>query len=334
MSNISFAGDLVKWQTTELPGKNSLRGSAINGKSLWVTGSENSVFRSTDLGKTWQDVSVKAKVVTDFRDIEVFDENTAIVMGVGSGELSMLYKTVDAGKSWQLLLSNKDKTGFFDSMDFWDNNTGLLLGDPVDGYYVLNKTTDGGKTFKRIQMSRLPTMQDKESAFAASGNTLIVAGRGKAWITTGGFAASVYNSVDYGETWWRQAVPLHQKTQTSGGYALALNAKQQLFVLGGDYLHRSDQYTNIAMKVGQKWVVPKNSNNGLRTAMSCIGKICINTGMQYSDISYDDGVSWQTFAESGYYTLTADDEIFLGAGHDGRIGVAGAKGIDAASVKK
>ena len=320
-SNVAYAEPQISWKTTELPGKNSLRGSAIKGNSMWVTGSNNGVFRSTDQGKTWLDVSVKAKIVTDFRDIELFDENTAIVMGVGSGEESMLYKTIDGGKSWQLLLANTDKTGFFDSIDFWDNKRGLLLGDPVDGYYVVNKTVDGGKSWKRIGKNKLPTMQKNESAFAASGNTLIVGQKGKAYITTGGFAASVYISMDWGETWRREAVPLHNKTQTSGGYGLALNAKQQLFVVGGDYQQRDGEYVNIAARVHNKWLIPHNDNKGLRTAMSCIKNVCIDTGKEYSGISFDHGANWKILSKSGYYTLSANDTVFLGAGHDGRIGV-------------
>jgi hypothetical protein len=70
-----------------MPNKASLRGSAIKQNSFWVTGSTNSVFVSVDQGKTWQDKSVKVKRITDFRDVEVFDND---ISGNGTVNLSIV----------------------------------------------------------------------------------------------------------------------------------------------------------------------------------------------------------------------------------------------------
>ena len=323
---------LPQWHNSQLAKKSSLRGSAIIGNSLWVSGSNNTVFVSQDGGKTWQDKSPKLslakKLNSDFRDIALFDANTAIIMGVGNGEQSVLYKTNNGGDSWQLLYPNKDKLGFFDSIAFWDKQTGLLLGDPVDGYYVIKKTTDGGKTWRRIAKQKLPQILPKEGAFAASGNTLIVGKNNKAWITTGGFSASVYVSSDKGETWQRQLVPLYNQTATAGGYSLALNAQQQIFVLGGDYKQRPKSYANIASYINKKWQWVHSGQHGLRTAMSCLQNTCIATGKTGSDISFDHGKNWQVLPnktmpknEQGFYTLAADDGIFLAAGEKGKVAI-------------
>lgn len=324
--------ELPQWQLSQMPNKASLRGSAIKQNSFWVTGSNNSVFVSVDQGKNWQDKSVKAKRITDFRDVEVFDKDTAIVMGVGSGEQSALYKTVDGGNSWQLLLQNTDKEGFFDSIAFWDTNNGLLIGDPVDGFYMMKKTTDGGKTWQRIAQKKLPKIEEKEAVFAASGNTLIVGENGKAWLTTGGNAASVYHSADYGESWQRKSVPLYSQTDTAGGYGLGLNSEQQLFVVGGDYQQRPKSYNNVATYINDKWKNVNTGQHGLRTAFSCQKSLCITTGKTSSDISYDGGYSWQVLANDkaemnmkGFYTLASDNGVFLAAGADGKVGVLNLK---------
>jgi len=335
---LSQSTKLPQWHNIQLPKPNSLRGSAIIGDSMWVSGTNNSVFVSQNGGKTWLDKSPNMpsaiKLNTDYRDIALFDRNTAIIMGVGSGEQSVLYKTVDGGDSWQLLYQNKDKQGFFDSIAFWDNNTGLLLGDPVDGYYVVKKTTDGGKTWRRISKSKLPEMLPKEGAFAASGNTLIVGEnfaankKSQAWITTGGLSASVYVSKDQGESWQRQALPLYNKTETSGGYGIALNTPQQVFVLGGDYKQRKQTYTNMVSFRQNQWQKINNGSHGLRTAMSCQQNICIATGKTSSDISFDHGQLWQVLNnavqpknEQGFYTLAADNGVFLAAGEKGKVAV-------------
>ncbi|MDO6444623.1 YCF48-related protein [Colwellia sp. 1_MG-2023] len=320
--------DLPQWQYMTMKGSPSLRGAAIIEKSLWVTGSNNSVFVSQDGGVTWQDKSVNASVITDFRDIALFDHQTAIVMGVGNGQSSRLYKTVDGGENWHLLYQNTDEQGFFDSIAFWDNNQGLLLGDPVDGYYVVKKTRDGGKTWQRIAKNKLPPILDKEAAFAASGNTLIVGENGKAYLTTGGFSSSVYVSEDYGESWLRYSVPLYQETQTAGGYGLALNHKGEPFVLGGDYQQRPKQYANMARLDNDVWVSVNSGENGLRTAMSCQGNICIATGKTGIDVSFNAGKHWQVYqnknvpaGDKGFYTLASDRFVFVAAGADGKVGV-------------
>ncbi|MFT6897620.1 MAG: photosystem II stability/assembly factor-like uncharacterized protein [Paraglaciecola sp.] len=320
--------DLPSWANYQMPGTPSLRGSAIAEDSLWVTGTNNSVFVSQDGGRSWQNKSVSFDGVTDFRDIELFDKDTAIVMGVGSAEQSVLFKTVDGGDSWSLLYQNDDKKGFFDSIAFWNNQQGLLIGDPVDGYYVVKKTEDGGKTWRRIARDKLPTIIDQESAFAASGNTMMVGKNGKAWITTGGFSASVYFSNDYGESWQRQTLPLYNDSQTAGGYGLALNHLMQPFVIGGDYQQRLAKYTNMASLINGQWQKVDTGERGLRTAMSCQGNICITTGKTGIDISYNGGKTWQPLTnnaakigDKGFYTIAADKFVFLAAGANGRVGV-------------
>lgn len=314
------------WQHHQLPGQASLRGSAILGDSLWVTGSDNSVFVSQDAGKTWQNKSVQPVNNTDFRDIALFDSSSAVVMGIGSGKQSALYKTLDGGDHWQLLYQNQDEQGFFDSIAFWDRDNGLLMGDPVDGYYVIKRTTDGGKTWQRIKQGKIPAILQQEAAFAASGNTLIVGDTGQAWFTTGGFAAAVYQSKDHGQSWTRMAVPLFNKTATAGGYGLALNQSGKVFVVGGDYQQRAKAYANMATLVQHDWQLSKSGEHGLRTAMSCQRQICIATGKTGNDISYDDGQHWQTLAnpkggkdDKGFYTLASDHGVFVAAGHSGKV---------------
>jgi len=316
--------NLPDWQLNSINKKVSLRGSAISDNTLWVTGSNNTVFISFDKGNTWLDRSINSEIKTGFRDIAVFNDKTAIVMGIGSGAQSTLFKTKDAGETWQKLYQNKDEAGFFDSIAFWDENNGLLLGDPVDGFYVIKRTKDGGKTWNRIIQNNIPNMLEGESAFAASGNTLIVDDNAKAWFTTGGSSASVYSSGDFGQTWRRESVPLHQQTPTSGGYALALNPLKQLFVMGGDYLKREGSYKNLAMLKDNKWHNVDNNYHGLRTAMACIDNLCIATGKLSSDISFDNGVNWQPFnskSKQGFYTLASHKNIILAAGSDGSVGI-------------
>ncbi len=297
----------------------SLRASAIKDNVLWVAGTKGKVFKSADNGESWQDVSIKDSFA-DIRDIQAFDKKTAIIMTVGEGSQSKLLKTHDGGFSWELLFANPHPKGFFDSIDFWDNKNGLLLGDPVEGYYYVARTSDGGHTWVRVNKDKLPKKLEKEAAFAASGHTLIVAAGGQAWFTTGGFSASVIQSQDYGQSWLRNSIPLDKSTQTAGGYGIGLNQDNQVFVVGGDYLERDGDYNNT-VRFDSSWQSVNTGNNGLRTAFACNDKICLSTGKLGTDVSFDQGQTWQTFSLHGFYTLASNQNIILCAGHNGRVAV-------------
>src|SRR3982751_3824654 len=62
----------------------SLRGlSVVNDNVLWASGSHGMVGRSTNAGKNWKWTVVRGFEKTEFRDIEAFDANVAIIMGIG-----------------------------------------------------------------------------------------------------------------------------------------------------------------------------------------------------------------------------------------------------------
>src|SRR6478735_11591504 len=61
----------------------SIRGlSVVSDKVIWASGSGGNVARSTDGGNTFTWMKVPGYEKNDFRDIEAFDENTAIIMGI------------------------------------------------------------------------------------------------------------------------------------------------------------------------------------------------------------------------------------------------------------
>ena len=91
--------------------KISLRGlSVVNDKVIWASGSAGSVARSTDGGKTfiWQSVAGYEK--SDFRDIEAFDENTALIMGIT--QPAVLLKTIDVVSTGKKFLKTPLKAHF------------------------------------------------------------------------------------------------------------------------------------------------------------------------------------------------------------------------------
>ena len=113
-----------------------LRGiDSVDDKVAWASGTGGTVLRTTDSGEHWQkcvipDASTDGATL-DFRGVQAWDDDTAIVMASGPGEKSRLYKTTDGCRSWTLMLKNTDPEGFYDTFTFWDRKHGFLLGDPV-----------------------------------------------------------------------------------------------------------------------------------------------------------------------------------------------------------
>ncbi|MBS1932989.1 MAG: oxidoreductase, partial [Bacteroidetes bacterium] len=110
--------------------KTSLRGlSVVSNKIIWVSGSKGTVGRSTDAGKTWQWMTVKNFETKDFRDIEAFDKNTAVIMAIA--EPAVILKTTDGGKNWKTVFTDSTKGIFLDAMEFWNDVSGIAVGDPI-----------------------------------------------------------------------------------------------------------------------------------------------------------------------------------------------------------
>ncbi len=108
----------AQWQLQDAHTTADLRGiDNVGGGVAWASGSDGTILRTEDAGFVWQ---LCAKPPggehLDFRAIQAFDNNTAIIMSSGKGDLSRLYKTTDGCQSWKLLFTNPDKDGFWDAL--------------------------------------------------------------------------------------------------------------------------------------------------------------------------------------------------------------------------
>ena len=153
----------AQWDLQDSHTTASLRGiHNVGGGVAWASGTNGTVLRTEDGGYLWQPCAVAPGAEhLDFRGIQALDENTAIVMSSGKGDLSRLYKTTDGCKTWKLVLANPDKDGFWDairfdfrkplhfSADWRDHIYGVLVGDPVDGDFVIYETNNSGNTWRR-----------------------------------------------------------------------------------------------------------------------------------------------------------------------------------------
>src|ERR1700722_837927 len=98
----------AQWEIQNSGSTADLRGIASVGAGVaWASGSNGTILRTEDGGYLWQRCPIPPGAdKLDFRGIQAFDANTAIVMSSGKGDLSRLYKTTDGCQTWKLVFTN------------------------------------------------------------------------------------------------------------------------------------------------------------------------------------------------------------------------------------
>ncbi|MBB5344429.1 photosystem II stability/assembly factor-like uncharacterized protein [Edaphobacter lichenicola] len=199
----SFA--YAQWDIEESHTTASLRGiHNVGGGVAWASGTDGTVLRTEDGGYLWQTCAIPPGAEKlDFRGVQAFDENTAIVMSSGPGDQSRLYKTTDGCQTWKLVFTNPDKDGFWDAIqlklgphnrkDDPPEHIGVIIGDPVNGKFAEFETKDDGDHWSRRGGGEagLPSAKDGESLFAASNSSLVLTsnGWGEIFVTGGASGA-------------------------------------------------------------------------------------------------------------------------------------------------
>lgn len=282
-------------------------------------------MKTEDSGKTWKTMLVgDTSLRTDYRDIQVLDTKTAIVMGITTP--AIIYKTIDGGESWKKVYSNSDTTLFLDAMDFWDKKHGVILGDPVNGNWTMLRTTDGGESWSLMRRSRTPDSQFQEAAFAAGGTAMRAFGDEELAFVTGGSEGSrILFSHDRGMK-WKYLFPLVKGSKSSGLFSFDKNSKGEYVMVGGDYLAPMDSSANLAIvgtgKIYQVTQVPDHVPGGYRCAVASAGYgLMIATGDEGTDISTDDGFSWNKLSNEGFFAVACKGNTCVLSGKKGKIGL-------------
>ena len=302
----------------------SLRGlHVVDENVVWASGSGGTVLVSTDSGNSWKDVTVPETEQNDFRSIHAWDENTAIVFGVGGPDFG--YKTVDGGVTWNVVFRDTTSGLFFNSVKFIDAQNGLAVSDPIDGKFFVLRTEDAGNTWTQVQ--DLPTVEEGEANFAASNTCIEYLPTGKAWVASGGKAARVFYSDDFGKSWKVSKTPMVRGLASSGIFSVAFKNDKEGIIVGGIY-DQPELNTNIASYTfdgGVTWqpavTMPKEYRSCVQEVKSGSDSFVFAIGKTGCDISTDGGENWNFLSDEGYYTFRAVPGKLEGfvAGNSGRI---------------
>jgi photosystem II stability/assembly factor-like uncharacterized protein len=303
-----------------------LRGvSAISDQIAWASGAGGTILRTSDGGTSWRKLPIPGADSLDFRDIDAVSETTAYALSIGAGAASRIYKTVDAGAHWSLQFTNDDPKAFFDAMAFWNATRGLAVSDSTDGRFVILTTSDGGATWARVPADRLPPALPNEGAFAGSGTNIAVMGGNRAWIGTGASTRSrMLRTADAGRSWQIADTPL-AASASAGIFSVAFRDRLHGLTVGGDYRKEKDAIDNAAATAdgGVTWH-PVTGLGGFRSVVATVPgmKFWIAVGPSGSDMSTDDGRTWQPIDGTGYhaFSFAPHARAGWGVGERGAIG--------------
>lgn len=297
-----------------------------NPNVVWVgTGENNSqrsvaygdgVYKSTDGGKTWQNVGLKTsehigKIVIDPRD-----SNTVYVAAQGplwkEGGDRGLYKTTDGGKTWNKILAVDDHTGVTDLVQDPRNPDVLVAASYQRRRHVwtiinggpgsaIHRSTDGGKTWKKIT-SGLPGGDLGRIGLASAPTDPDVV---YAIVEAADNAGGIHRSLDGGVTWEKRN-PFAAQAQYYSHIVVDPVNKDRIYVMNV-FIQVSDDGGKTIAPIGERfkhvdshalWIDPKNPDYYL---CGCDGGI-------YE--SFDRGANWHmkpNLPVTQFYDITCDE---------------------------
>jgi photosystem II stability/assembly factor-like uncharacterized protein len=305
------------WQMKDSGTTAGLRGiDSIDGTVAWASGTGGTVLKTVDSGTHWIKCAVPDAetdgATLDFRGVQAWDAQTAIVMASGPGEKSRLYKTTDGCGTWKLVFKNPDRDGFWDAISVADQSNLTILGDPVGGRFSIFDSSDGGKTWEKSKDMGLQS-KDGEGAYAASNSAMFVN-----WVDgpvafgvgspTGARMFLDCDTCAGSVKWTSKILPSFSKGKGAGIFSLSYRDWRRLLAVGGDYTKPNVSAGTAAWSAdgGRHWTASSTPPHGYRSAVqwSASLKVWITVGTNGSDVSHDDGKTWQPLDNGNWNALS------------------------------
>lgn len=86
---------------------------AFSDQVAWIGARDGGIFRTTDGGETWANVSGGNDTLR-FLDIEALSENTALITGWSCGpQMTYIHRTTDGGTNWEMITKPAEGGNWF-----------------------------------------------------------------------------------------------------------------------------------------------------------------------------------------------------------------------------
>ncbi|KAH7029111.1 oxidoreductase [Microdochium trichocladiopsis] len=307
---------LLTWQLLPTGSTQQFRGLApVSDQIAWVSGTNGTVLKTVDGGSSWTSVGPslsEADATLQFRDVQAWSAERAVILSIGEGSDSRIYITSDGGATWTQTFVSEEEKAFYNCVDFDTEQHGFAVSDPVNGKFRLIETFDGGASWAIVDSSGMPPALELEAGFSASGTCLETAG-GRWYAAAGGVdPGRVFASPD-GHV-WSVADSTIDGGEASGVFTIQFRDARHGIALGGNFSAPTGNVNNAAWSDdgGLSWTAAAKFPGGYRSGSTWVPGLCktaIAVGPTGSDVSVDGGRTWH-----GFYNGSFDSVECVNAG--------------------
>lgn len=212
---------------------------AVDDNLIWVTGSKNTLLKSTDGGANWQQVIVpNGNTQADLYCIAMIGKNEIYV----TGDSGTVYHSSNAGETWNVFDHNLFADGLLQGVCMVSANEVYVVGQTFlgDPRGIIRHTKDGGATWDSVAP---PDDYNRNTWInaAVNGNTHVIYGTTSHYIV----------STDNGLTWRNDSMPF-----AGGGGGADIN---HLIMRGPSHWWAALDQGHLVQSVdaGKNWSDPK-----------------------------------------------------------------------------
>jgi photosystem II stability/assembly factor-like uncharacterized protein len=298
------------------------------------------IYKSTDGGKTWNNIGLKNAQQIGGLAIDPTNENRLFVAALGhpygANEERGVYRTIDGGKTWERVLYKDENTGAV-QVTIDPNNSNIVYADMWAGRQGpwengawngkesgLFKSIDGGTTWKKLTTG-LPTT---EQGLGRIGFCIAPSNSNRLYATVdAGKYGGIYRSDDAGESW--SNINADERLWGRGSDFAEVKADP----INADIVYTAAVVTWKSMDAGKTWSafrgapggddyhriwINPNNNKIILIASDQGAIITVNGGETFS--------SWYNQPTAQFYHVSADNSfpynIYSGQQESGSVGIA------------
>ena len=241
---------------------------------FYMGGTGGGIWKTTDYGQNWTNISDGQLPVGSIGAIEVSPSDPKIIFaGTGSSKIRSnvsigrgIFKSVDAGKTWSF--SGLRDVGQIATVRVHPTDPNILFVAALGSPFVPNtergvfKSIDGGKNWKKVLYVSDSTGAADVELQPGNPNVLFASmwhGQRKPWtIVSGAREGGIYKSVDGGETWTKLGGGLPAELFGRSNVSISNAAPNRIYALiealPGAGVYRSDD-------AGSSWKLVNGAGN-------------------------------------------------------------------------